>query len=332
MKKIFKILLNVLAVGVIAFALVLLVYKNDGDFSQWEISISELLAEVIQDDKEAALTDGTLSILNDTTEYIEIENTELAEGEQPGYIELYGLEEVDKPEKRNAQEVLQKLEELSEEYELVRAVYENVDLYSEEMLANLADNPEMAAYVLGLLESDGSVTGGFTQAELEEENPLLLQYDPRWGYFEYGGKPMGITGCGPTCLAMAILQLTDETTVTPDKIAEYSMENGYYVNSVGTAWKLLDQFPTLYGLTVEHPAITEENIKKALDNGDILICSVKKGEFTAGGHFIVIYGYDENGFKVNDPKCVARSRRTWTYREFGDQIKRIWSIGQENGE
>ena len=45
-----------------------------------------------------------------------------------------------------------------------------------------------------------------------------------------------------------------------------------------------------------------------INEGKVLICSVKKGVFTAAGHFIVIYGYDEAGFKVNDRKCVARSK------------------------
>lgn len=262
----------------------------------------------------------------------EVPETEIEETEEEelSYIELYGLEEVEQPEKRTEEQVLQKLAELSEEYELVREIYENVDLYSKNMLEHLANNPEMAAYVLGSLEADGSVTGGFTEKELEKEFPLLLQYDPRWGYFEYGGKEMGLSGCGPTCLAMTVLALTDSEDVTPDKVAAYSMEKGYYVKDVGTAWALMDEYPTLYGLTVEHPALREESMKAAIDEGKVLICSVRKGVFTAGGHFILIYGYDESGFMVNDPKCVARSNRTWTFDEFGSQLKRIWAIGEKS--
>lgn len=270
------------------------------------------------------VTEGTEEI--QSTESLEEEETEEAE---LSYIEKYGLEEVDKPERRTEEQVLEKLAELSEEYELVRQVYEQAELYSDDMLDHLANNPEMAAYVLGSLEADGSVTGGFTEAELEAEFPLLLQFDPRWGYFEYGGKEMGISGCGPTCLSMTILALTEYENVTPDKIAAYSLEKGHYVKDVGTAWKLLDEFPTLYGLTVEHPTLKESSMKAALDEGKVLICSMSKGVFTAEGHFIVIYGYDETGFMVNDPKCVARSNRTWTFDEFGRQLKRIWAIGND---
>lgn len=311
----------ILVVTLVVFTAVVTVFLK-GEIAQADSDLAlEANAELLMEEK-----------IEDTEEVMvvvekeEIEEAEKTEAEK-SYIELYGLEEVDKPEKRTEEQILLKLEELAEEYDMIREIYENVDAYSMIMLDHLANNPEMAAYVLGALESDGSVTGGFTETELEAEFPLLLQFDPRWGYFEYGGKEMGISGCGPTCLAMTILALTDVKNVTPDKVAAYSLENDYYVKDVGTAWKLIEEFPTLFGLTVSKPGINEELMKAELDKGNVLICSVKKGVFTAGGHFILIYGYDETGFKVNDPMCVARSNQTWTYAEFGRQIKQNWSVG-----
>lgn len=258
---------------------------------------------------------------------IEAKVEEQLKENQKSYIEKYALEEVAKPEKREDEEAMIKLAELAEEYELVKKIYEQKERFTMEMLHNLVNNPEMAAFVLGTLEANGETFGGFTEEELEEEYPLLLQFDPRWGYFTYGGKELAITGCGPTCLAMVVLSLTDEKDVTPDEIAAYSMDNGYYIKDVGTAWKIMDEYPTLYGLHVSKPLMKEEHMKAALDRGEMLICSVRKGVFTSEGHFIVIYGYDETGFKVNDPKCVARSRKTWKFEDFGKQLKQIWAIG-----
>ena len=67
------------------------------------------------------------------------------------------------------------------------------------------------------------------------------------------------------------------------------------------------------------------------DQGKMLICAMREGDFTAGGHFIVIYGYDKSGFYVNDSNCVARSRRQWTFAEIGKQIKCIWAYGKTSG-
>ena len=47
-------------------------------------------------------------------------------------------------------------------------------------------------------------------------------------------------------------------------------------------------------------------------------------DFTAGGHFIVVYGYDSGGFYINDSNCVARSREKWEFRRLEWQIKHMW--------
>lgn len=70
-------------------------------------------------------------------------------------------------------------------------------------------------------------------------------------------------------------------------------------------------------------------MKLALDRGEVIICSMRPGDFTAAGHFVVIYGYDEDGFMVNDPNCVARSRKRWSYEDIADQIKHILIMGKE---
>lgn len=313
-------ILMISGISVLGLVLVAGVFLNTGSeaaLANQNVVSTEVFAGHVENTE---LITGSTEIEFKTEIETEIE-TELS------YIEMYGLEEVDKPQRRTPEQVREKLAELSEEYELIKQVHENIDAYSEDILKNLANNPEMAAFALGTLESDGSVTGGFTEAELEAEYPLLLQFDPRWGYYEYGGKEMGNSGCAPTSLSMVILYLTDLERVTPNKIADYSTEKGHYVKGVGTAWKLLDEYPSIYGLTVEHPTLKEESMKDALDKGKVLVCSMSKGEFTAAGHFIVIYGYDETGFKVNDPMCVARSNRTWTFEEFGKQLKRIWAYG-----
>jgi hypothetical protein len=49
------------------------------------------------------------------------------------------------------------------------------------------------------------------------------------------------------------------------------------------------------------------------------------GDFTAAGHFIVLYGYDEEGFLVNDPNCAARSRQHWSWNVLEGQIKNMWA-------
>lgn len=245
------------------------------------------------------------------------------------YAARCGLDYVAAPVKRGPDEVLEKLEELAEESELIKEILHNAASYPENMLEALANNPEMADFVSGYLSSDKNVTGGLSDAEKRQEYPLFLQWDPRWGYASYGDDSnIGLAGCGPTSLAMAIYYLTRDETVTPDKIAEYAMENGYYMSGTGTQWALIEEVPFLYGLKADKPGISDSLMKQELDAGNIMICTMRPGDFTAEGHFIVIYGYDDEGFLVNDPNCVARSKKSWSYQSIGGQIKQLWSLGR----
>ena len=246
--------------------------------------------------------------------------------EETDYVSSIAIMNVEKPVQRTLAETIQRLEELGKENTGIAAICRNSSQYPEAMLTALANNPEMADFVAGYLDGNEYTAGGLTELEKEQECPLLLQWDPRWGYEPYGGDScIGLAGCGPTCLSMILYYLTRDETLTPDRIAAYSMENGYYVNGTGTAWGLMEDFPEMYGIKAVEPRMTERAVKAALDKGKILVCAMGQGDFTVSGHFIVIYGYDDGGFWVNDPNCVARSRREWTFEEIEDQIKKIWA-------
>lgn len=242
------------------------------------------------------------------------------------YADLWGLDRVDKPKERTSREILSRLEELSKDSGLIAQVTEGYRDYPEQLLEALANNPEMADFAAHYLENKGTVTEeGLTESEKSQEYPLFLQWDPRWGYASYGDDSVvGLSGCGPTALSMVLYYLTGDEELTPDKIAAYSMQEGYYISGTGTAWLLMEEMPSLYGVSVSQPEKNERVMRQALDRGEIIICSMRPGDFTIGGHFVVVYGYTEDGFLLNDPNCVARSRQTWSYSQIGGQIKHIW--------
>lgn len=244
------------------------------------------------------------------------------------YVDLCGLEYVDRPRERTMKQVRERLSQLAEEDDRIAEILENSYKYPDKLLEALANNPEMTDFVMGYEENAGKVSGVLTQDEMKQDFPLFLQWDPRWGYGEYGdGSSIALAGCGPTCLSMALFYLTRDESLTPDKMAEYSMKNGYYISGTGTAWALLQDVPEKYGISVSQPKAEEYSMKTALDSGSVIICSMGPGDFTAAGHFIVIYGYDKKGFLVNDPNCVARSRQSWSFSELKGQIKNIWVMG-----
>lgn len=254
-------------------------------------------------------------------------DTKAAEDQEiTDYISTMESITVGKPVKRTREEALQRLKELGQTDLTIARISQNHSLYPENMLIALANNPEMAAFVSGYPDSGKAAVGRLTDSEKKQDFPLLLQWDPRWGYVPYGkDSNIGLSGCGPTCLSMVLYYLTGDETLTPDKIAEYAMNNGYYVEGTGTAWDLMKDFPGLYGARVIEPETSEYAWREALGKGRILICAMGAGDFTVAGHFIVIYGYDENGFMVNDPNCVARSKRRWSFDEIRRQVRMVWA-------
>lgn len=232
--------------------------------------------------------------------------------------------EAEAPVERTEEEVLARLEELAKKDPDFQKIRENADQYPENLLAALANNPEMLEFAKGYPEHDHTAAGELTKKERAEAYPLFLQWDSRWGYASYGGSNIGLSGCGPTCLSMVVYSLTGNAEMTPAKVAAYSEDQGYYVEGTGTSWSLMTEGAADLGVTGTELPLDETRMKAELDADHPIICAMSAGDFTTAGHFIMIYDYDKKGFRVNDPNCMARSERRWTYEELRSQIKNLW--------
>ncbi len=223
-------------------------------------------------------------------------------------------------------ELEQALRALAEDDETIAEIFTNRTAYPEELLALLVNNTEMAEFVRGYLTAEEKAQGGFTKEEMEQEFPLFMQWDSRWGYVPYGGSNIGIAGCGPTCLSMVIVALTGNEEATPDALAEFSMDNGHYVEGAGTSWTLMTDAAEEYGLYAYEIGLDEAVIKQSLDLGRPVICAMREGDFTTSGHFIVLYDYDEEGFMVHDPNSRERSGKSWSFERIKYQIRNLWGF------
>ncbi len=222
------------------------------------------------------------------------------------------------------QETEEILADLAKNDPAIARIYSDRKAYPEDLLMALACNQEPTDFVSGYLTAGQTATGGFTSDEAAQNFPLFLQWDARWGYVPYGGLNIGISGCGPTCLSMVIFALTQNEAATPDALASYSMNNGYYTEGVGTAWSFMTDAVSNYGVQAAELGLDEGSMKYYLDRGCPIICAMRPGDFTISGHFIMLYGYDQDGFKVNDPNSRERSNRRWDFETLRSQIKNLW--------
>lgn len=200
-------------------------------------------------------------------------------------------------------------------------------LYSERMQKMVVDFPQTIDYVYRLPELDGTKQEtDLSSLADSEEVPLLLQFDDRWGYLPYGSGHIGYTGCGPVCLSMVAIYLTGDTSYTPEWMCNFATEEGYCSPGNGTAWTLFSQGAEKLGLTAKELPLVKGLITNELDKGNPVVIVVGPGDFTNTGHFLVLTGYDETGFTINDPFSAENSNRTWSYSQLEPQILNLWSL------
>lgn len=201
--------------------------------------------------------------------------------------------------------------------------------YPQSMLELLEKNPEARAFVLEYpVEKDKTYPVDMSQYANSETMPLFLQWDKRWGYMQYGNDVAGITACGPLCLSMVAYYLTGDPNMSPDKMIEFSIENGHCVPGNGTAWTLISKGAKDLGLNVKELALVEAFVRREVQAGNPVICVVGPGVFTTTGHYIVLTGYENGMYRINDPNSVERSNRLWQFEEFQDQIRNLWAISK----
>lgn len=266
-----------------------------------------------------------VTALRTATDFMLIDNTIRHEDSR---IQAASAVSVKQPAERHSLQIQKDLKKYAKTSTYAAQIYENRNQYPETLLSAYLNNPEMEEFIAEYPDSGAPQSyakEGLTSSELQKDYPLLLQWDRRWGYVSYGGSIIGLSGCGPTCLSMVLVSLTGQTDQTPDRVAAFSQENGYYVEGSGTAWALMTDGASRLGLSARELSLDESVMKSALDNGQPVICSMGAGDFTTQGHFILIYGYDEHGFLVNDPNCISRSSRAWTFEQLRGQIKNLWA-------
>lgn len=196
--------------------------------------------------------------------------------------------------------------------------------YPEDLIELLENNPETEDFVLGYPFREEMAAGvTYDRGTV----PHFLQWDPNWGYEDYGSSYLAVTGCGPTCLAMVGYYLTGDVNMMPDQIAAFAEKSGYYEPGYGSSWTLISEGTAELGLTAEELPLVKKKMTDALEAGKPIILAMGEGDFTSSGHYIVLTGYEDGAFRVNDPNSILRSEKLWSFEELEGQIRNIWAIG-----
>lgn len=233
------------------------------------------------------------------------------------------------PQSDDSEEMLA-LKELAVDYPRIKKIINDIDSYPEALIALVIKNQETVDFVADYPEKGHLHPSiDLSKEASSTEIPLLLQWDERWGYVEYGSGMIGWTGCGPTCMSMLALYFTGNEIYDPATVAQWAEENGYYAAGSGTSWTFMSEGCAHFGLRAEELPLVEQYMVNAIEEGRPIICAMAPGDFTTTGHYIILTDYDEEkGFSVNDPNSPIRSSQYWTYETLEGQISNLWAFSK----
>lgn len=171
-----------------------------------------------------------------------------------------------------------------------------------------------------------------------------FQTDPRWKNNDYSAKgestTIGASGCGPTCAAMLIETITGKK-FTPADACKWSLEHGYKAAHQGTYYSYfvpqfaafgIDSYQLSWTNTYHKPdSPIHDKALSLLDKGYYLVALMKKGLWTTGGHYVVVWKKD-GVIHINDPISTKPARVEANIRQFKNDCAYYWVVDGKNKE
>lgn len=186
--------------------------------------------------------------------------------------------------------------------------------------------PILNRFLPGPVIENGPVEGTPVSDWHAGELPFLYQTDPAWADLPYAGGTIEENGCGPTCLSMVYVGLTGHRDMGPVEMCAMSERDGHAIDGM-TAWTLMTEGAAKLGLNSEEVPADATRVRSLLEAGTPIIASVRPGDFTTTGHFIVLAGVDESGdVTVRDPNSADRSAKPWDLDRVLSQANNLWAF------
>ena len=166
----------------------------------------------------------------------------------------------------------------------------------------------------------------------------FLQTDKRWASKPYRVKgensTIGDSGCGPTAAAMLLSTLTGKN-ITPEDTCKWSVDHGYKALGNGTYYAYFAPQFAAYGIkcwqlnwvnAYHNPKATSfDETVKYLKQGYYAIALMKKGTWTGGGHFVVLWWADGK-VRINDPASTRDNRVNGNLATFKNEAAYFWIV------
>lgn len=203
-------------------------------------------------------------------------------------------------------------------------IAKNADAYSDESIIRLAlREPEAIDFVSKVPTAD-KTSQSYSDAITQGTVPELYNWDERWGFVDYAGLPLGVSGSGPTCMSMAYMGLTGSNDRSPADMAKLATDGGYASGDAYTTAEFFTNEAAGIGLYCEAPAVSAGEIVASLQNAHPVICLVRADTLTEDPHYVICVSLNEDQtVNVYDPTSSEVAKRPWsaaTISSYSDAI------------
>ena len=170
-----------------------------------------------------------------------------------------------------------------------------------------------------------------------------LQIDPRWKNKPYAVKgessTIGGSGCGPTAMAMVLATWAD-SRATPETECAWALKNDFKALKSGTYYSYFVPAANRYGLSctrLNSASIygnagsgLHAQVLSFLAQGDMIIACMGPGNWTKGGHYVLLWDVQGDTAYINDPASTLARRTRGSWALFRSQVKFYWRIRRPN--
>lgn len=167
----------------------------------------------------------------------------------------------------------------------------------------------------------------------------FLQTDPQWANVSYATTgevtTIGASGCGPTAMAMVLATWAD-SRVTPRSECAWALKNGFKALRHGTYYSYFAPAAKRYGLSCTQlnsvsilgnaGSGLHAQVLQYLAQGDLIIACMGPGNWTRGGHFVLLWDVVGDVAYINDPASKLSRRTRGSWKLFRQQVKFYFRI------
>lgn len=184
--------------------------------------------------------------------------------------------------------------------------------YDDEALLELALSEPSAIDFVAAYPDAEKVAQPYEDAVSQGTVPELYCWDTRWGFVDYAGSALAVTGSGPTSLSMAYMGLTGKGDVTPADAAQLVTDADMASGDSLMSGEFLTESLDSLGLSCSTYTSNADNLVQMLNTGSYVLMETTAGTLGESAHWIVVVSEEDDGsVRVYDPTSPETSSRTW---------------------